>query len=120
MLLLFGLLRHRHDVSVKSRDEQALRILFPIRCNFSSEFYFSYHKIVATLFLFLSFTTLQAVGQVPKRLAKFGASFSEIALLLEDAVDLFANTSSNIGHHPAAELEPLVGSSHVPPGACMT
>ena len=33
----------------------------------------------------------------------------EIALLLEDAVDLFAEHLIEIGHHPAAELEALGG-----------
>src|SRR5262249_31631143 len=39
----------------------------------------------------------------------------EIALLLEDAVDLFAEYLIEIGHHPAAELEALGGILPRPP-----
>jgi hypothetical protein len=37
------------------------------------------------------------------------ASEQEIALLLEDAVNLFAEHLIEVGHHPAAELEALGG-----------
>src|SRR5438552_18406676 len=48
------------------------------------------------------------------------AAEQEVEFLLEDAVELFAELLIEIGHHPAANLKPLVGSSVGPPGACMT
>src|SRR6266540_1434467 len=48
------------------------------------------------------------------------ATEQEVEFLLEDAIELFAELLIEIGITQPPNLKPVVGSSHGPPGACMT